>query len=234
MGDLFQPRKIPQQRLRWNAADIKKNVGMPPHQEERAVHPQRTSAVREKNLQVREINGDVVNINWITVFVARAGKDRRSGVHHDWNSIGFCSAIDDLQLLNAVEIVVWIQQLMRRMNLDQPDSKPHDLLHVGENVLGVTGMQAAAGNQPLRVRFHIGRDPLVDRRRKPNHFGGNVVDEHRAIDADLVHVVEKCARRFAVVLDLLEALARLLHQRQSLRLEQLHRRDVNVAVGDHR
>ncbi len=94
------------------------------------------------------------------------------------------------------------------MNLDQLDPQPHDLLHVGQHIRRVPRMHAAARNQPLRICLHIVRDPLVDLRRKADDFRRNVIDQHRAIDADLVHVLEKRLRGSAVPLDLLKVLAR--------------------------
>ena len=85
--------------------------------------------------------------------------------------------------------------------------EPHDLLHVGQHVLRVPRMHAAARNQPLRIFLHVVRDPLVDLGREADHFGRDIVDEHRAIDADLVQVLEKRLRRLAEPLDLVEVLA---------------------------
>src|SRR5450631_4095058 len=45
--NFFQPRKVAEQRLRWNAADIQKHIRMPPQQEKRRVHPERTAAMRQ-------------------------------------------------------------------------------------------------------------------------------------------------------------------------------------------
>src|SRR5271165_3951476 len=94
-------------------------------------------------------------------------------------------------------------------------------------------MHAAARNQPLRISLHVIRDPFVHLGRKANDFRRNVVDQHSTSDADLVQMLQKRRRRLAEALDLVEVLARLLHQRERLGLEELHRRDVNVAVGDH-
>jgi len=40
--------EILQQSLRWNAADVEIDVGMPPHQKERGLHPQRASSVARR------------------------------------------------------------------------------------------------------------------------------------------------------------------------------------------
>ena len=89
------------------------------------------------------------------------------------------------------------------------------------------------GIEPLRIFLYVLGDELVDRGGETDHLGRNVVDQHGTIDADPVKVPEKRLGRAAVFGDLVEVLARLLHQRKRLRLEQLHRLDVDVAVGDH-
>src|SRR5664279_5433304 len=118
------------------------------------------------------------------------------------------------------------------MDLDELDAKPHDMFHVGQNILRVARVHAAAGDKPLRIFLHVVGDELIDRRREADHLGCNVVDEHRPVDANSVEMLEKCLWGAAVFGHLIEVLARLLHQRQGLRLEQLHRLNVDVAVGD--
>src|SRR5215470_3367013 len=106
MCDLLQPREILQQALRWNAADVEINVGVPPHEKERRVCPQRTTTMREQDSQLGEIYGDIVNKYGIAVLVARTGKDRSTGVEHDGNAVRLGSAVDDFKFLHSSEIVV--------------------------------------------------------------------------------------------------------------------------------
>ena len=69
---------------------------MTPQEKECCVHPQRTSAMRQQDLHLGEIDGHVIDVNWISVGIARAGKNRRSGMEHDGNAIGFRGAVNNL------------------------------------------------------------------------------------------------------------------------------------------
>ena len=55
----------------------------------------------QQDFQFGEVDGDVVDVDGIAVFVAGAGEDRRSGMKHDRNAIGFSGAIDDLQFFHS-------------------------------------------------------------------------------------------------------------------------------------
>ena len=153
-------------------------------------------------------------------------------MHHDGNTVGFRRTINDLQLFDAVYVIVGIKQLMGRMDLDEFDPQPNNLLHVGKNVVGVPGVYAAARNQSLRISLNIVGDELVDRRGKADHLGRHVIDQHRAIHANRVEVLQECLRRATILRHQVEILARFLHEGQRLRLEQLHRLDVNMAISD--
>ena len=106
VGNLLEPRKILQQRLRRNAADVEIDVGMPPDEKKRSVHPERPPAVCQQDLELGEIDRDIVNVDRISILVARAGEDRCPGVKHDGNSIGLGGAVDDFELLHSVQIIV--------------------------------------------------------------------------------------------------------------------------------
>ena len=93
-------------------------------------------------------------------------------------------------------------------------------------------MQAAAGNQPLRICFHIIRYELVYSAREPDHFRRHVVDKHRPVHTAAVEILEERLRRPAELHNLLEVRPLLLHELQRLGLEHLYRLDMNVAVGD--
>src|SRR5665811_1748321 len=61
--DLFKAREVFQQRLGRDAADVEIYVWMPPHEEECGLHPQRTPTVRQQDLQLREIDSHIVNVD---------------------------------------------------------------------------------------------------------------------------------------------------------------------------
>src|SRR5580692_13166638 len=103
---------------------------MAAEQEERGVHPQRASAVREQNFHLRKIDGYIVNINGIAIAVAGSVKDRRAGMEHDRNSVRFSSAIDHFQFSYAILIAIGKQKLVGRMNFDHADFEPQKVLDV--------------------------------------------------------------------------------------------------------
>ena len=96
--------------------------------------------MRQQYLQLRKIDGNIVDVDGIAIFVARAGKNRGPGVKHYRDTVGLGGAVDDLQLFDAVQVVVGKEQLMRRVNLDEPDTEPHDVLHIRQNIGGVARM----------------------------------------------------------------------------------------------
>ena len=160
-------------------------------EKEGGLHPERAPAVGQQNFQPGKIDGHVVDVDRIAVLVARARENRGTGVKHDGHAIGFGGAVDDFQFLYAVQIVVGKQQLVRRVDLDHLNAEPQDLLHIGENVGSVPRMQAAAGKQARRIFLHIVGDELIHAAGEADHFRGNVVDEHGAIDAARVEKLEE-------------------------------------------
>ena len=75
------------------------------------------------------------------------------------------------------------------MNLDHPNAEAKQLLHVGHDIGGVPRMQAAAGEQALGILFHVVGDELIHAGGEADDFGGNVVDQHGAIDAGFVEMI---------------------------------------------
>jgi len=106
VSNLVEPWKILEQRLRWNPADIEKHIQMSSQQKESGIHPKRPAAVRQDDFQLREVDRNIVNEDRVAVAVARARKNRRSGVEHDWNAIGLRGAVDGLQFFHPIQIVV--------------------------------------------------------------------------------------------------------------------------------
>src|SRR5262249_24483838 len=153
-------------------------VSMAANQKEYSLHPKRASTVRQQNFQLRKINRDIVNVNWIAVLVARAGKDRSSSMKHDWDAVAFGCAVDDLEFFNPSEVVVGIEELVRRVNLYHTDAQPYKLLHVRHDVCRVPRLEAAAGKQAFRVFLHVVRDELIHARCEADHFRCYVIDKH--------------------------------------------------------
>ena len=107
------------------------------------------------------------------------------------------------------------------------------MFHVRHNVGGVTGMEAAAGDESPGIFLGVIGDELVDAVGESDDFWRDVVDEHGAIDAGGVHVFEEGFGITAKLGDFVVVGALLLHEFERMRLEHFKRLDVDVAVGDH-
>src|ERR1019366_2391702 len=73
--DLRQTRKVLEQLPRRNAADVQVNIRMATHQEKGGVHPEWAPAMGEHNLELRKINRHIVDVNRVSILVARAGEN---------------------------------------------------------------------------------------------------------------------------------------------------------------
>ncbi len=72
-------------------------------------------------------------------------------------------------------------------------------------------MQAATGEQPSGILFHVVCDELVYTVGKTNHLRRNVIDEHRAIDARIIQMFEKGFWRVAELGNLFKVRPLLFH-----------------------
>ena len=122
---------------------------------------------------------------------------------------------------------------MRRVDLDHLQPQLQNLLDVRENVGSMPRVQAPTGKQAVRIFFHVIGNKLVHAAGEPDDLRGHVVDEHGTVNSAAVHVLQKRSRGPAELLNLLEIRPILFHEFQRMRLEHLHRLDVNVAIGDH-
>src|SRR3954471_16656594 len=102
--------------------------------------------MRKDDLELREIDCDIVDQNRITVTIACARKDGRSGVKHDRNAIGFGGAINSLQFLHSVQIIIGKKKLVRRMNFDHANLQSQDLFDLRFDVARLSRMTTAARN----------------------------------------------------------------------------------------
>src|SRR5262249_59615714 len=158
------------------------------------MHPQRPPTVRQQDLELWKIDCDVVDINGITIFIARAGEDRCAGVKHHGNSIRLGSAINDFQFLNAAEVVIGVEQLVGRMNFDHANPESENLLYVGQDIGRVPRVQTTAGDQSSGTLLHVVGDELIDTRSEADYLGSNIVNEHGTIDARFIQMFQKSAR----------------------------------------
>src|SRR5271154_1157927 len=102
VGNLFEAGKVLEQGFRRDAADIEIDAGMAANQKKRCLHPQGTASVSQQNFKLREIDGHIVDVNRIAIFVARPRENRRSRVKHYRHAIGFRSTINNFQFLHSV------------------------------------------------------------------------------------------------------------------------------------
>ena len=98
----------------------------------------------------------------------------------------------------------------------------------------VPRMQASAGKQAFGIFLHVIGDELVHSVGEADHFRGHVVNQHGAIDAARIHVLEKRFWGAAEFGDLVEVGALGFHQRERVGFEHLDGLNVDVAVGDQK
>lgn len=153
-------------------------------------------------------------------------------MEHDRDAVGFGGAIDDFEFFDAVNVVVRVEELVRRMNFDHADAEAEDVLDIGENVFGVAGMDGAAGDEAAGIGFDVVCDELIDGRAEAHDFRGNVVDEGGALDSATIEVFEEGAGGAGIGFDLGEVGTLRLHEREGGGGKHFVGLDVNVAVGD--
>jgi hypothetical protein len=112
-------------------------------------------------------------------------------VKHDRNAIGFGGAIDNFQFLRPVQIIIRKKQLVRRMDLYHAQFETQDLFDLRRKVIRLTGMNSAARNQAFGIGLYVFGDELIHLGREPNHVWRNVIDQHCAINARSVQILEE-------------------------------------------
>ena len=118
------------------------------------------------------------------------------------------------------------------MDLDHANAAARDLLHVRLHILAVPRMHAAAGDQPPGILFAVVHHPLVHLGGEAHHFRRNIIDQHRALHAHRIQVLQERLRGAAVFNDVIKSTAGLFHYLHRAGFEHVIRLDVNVAVGD--
>src|SRR4029077_10272204 len=96
----------------------------------------------------------------------------------------------------------------------------------------VSRMKPTAREEPPRIRAGIVGHPLVHFRTEPNHFGRDVVDQHRSANPRIIEIFEKGFGRATEFHDPIEISRLAFYKLECLRLEHLHRLDMNVAVSN--
>ncbi len=100
------------------------------------------------------------------------------------------------------------------------------------DVGGMPRMQTATGDQALGIVLRIIRNELVDLGGEADHFRRDVVDQCGAVNAATIEISEERLGRAGIFDDLIEVGAFAPHQFERLRLEEMDRPDVDVAVSD--
>src|SRR5580658_4701311 len=83
--NLFETRKILEQALGRDPADVEIHVGMAANEKECGLHPERTPPMRQQDPELGKIDSDVVDIHRIAVLISCSRKDGCSRVKHYWN-----------------------------------------------------------------------------------------------------------------------------------------------------
>ena len=168
------------------------------------IHPERTAAVCQEDFELGEINRDIVNVNRVAIFITRARKDRRPGVEHNRDAISLGCPINDFEFFNSMQIIVWKQQLMRRVNLDHAQAKAQNVLDIRHDVGGVPRMQAATGDQTFGIILRVVGDELIDGGRKADDFRRHIIDQSGPVDAATVQIFQKGFWRAAILGNFIE------------------------------
>ena len=113
--------------------------------------------------------------------------------HHRY-AFGFGAAVNNFQLAHSVQIVVGIQELMRRVDLDEADTEAYQFVHVALDILRVPRVKRTAGQQPPGSRLAVIGDPRINFGSEAHHLGRDVVDEHGTVDACLIQVLKESFR----------------------------------------
>ena len=203
---------------------------MPPREKHRRLAVQRTSGVREDQLQLREVDRHVVREHRIRVEVARAGKHRRARVNHHRHSPRLTLAIDLGELRQIEPVRVRREELVRRMNLDHPDAEVEDAADLGGAIALVEWIHRSDGKQPVAMPFREVRDPVIHFAREAHDVGRHVVDAARALDAVLVEIAQDVLGRRQNVFR--AGMRGVVDQRECFRTHHLPRLNVNVDVED--
>jgi hypothetical protein len=92
--------------------------------------------------------------------------------------------------------------------------------------------QRSARQQAARVGLAVLGDPGIDLGGEADHVRRHIVDQHGAVDAGGVQIVQESARRTDDAKGLIEIRPGVAHDRQRGGLEHLERGDVDVAIGN--
>jgi hypothetical protein len=186
--------------------------------------------VRQDDLQLREVDGHVVDRHRIGEDVARTRENRRPGVEHHRHAACLAFAVDLGQLPEIAAIAIRGEQLVRRMNLDQADAEIEDAADLGMDVHLVERIDRADRQQTVTMLAGERRDPVVHLAGEPHHVGRDVIDAAGALHPIGVEIAEEALRRLE---DLLRVAMRLVvDHRERLRLHHLPGLYVDVDVED--
>jgi hypothetical protein len=151
---------------------------------------------------------------------------------HHRNPVRLRRAINCLQLLHAIQVIIGIKQLVRRMDLDQPYAQPYQVVHHLMDVQRVPRKHAASRKQPLRILLAVVRHPWVYFVGETHRLRRNIINEHRPLHADGIHILQQRLGRPAVLQDVLIMPARFLHHLKRPGPEHLDGLNMDVAVSD--
>ena len=120
------------------------------------------------------------------------------------------------------------------MELQDPHAEAFDdALQIAGRILRVARVNAPDRHQAILVAAAVGADERIDLVSEADHLGGDIVDQHRAIDPLGIEEPEKGGGIGAEGLDEIEIDAPLGHLLESLGPELAPGLDVDVSVDDH-
>ena len=192
----------------------------------------------DNQLQVGEIHNHVVQRHWVAVFVARAGEDGSTGVHHQRHAIldAFLVNRGQAAQIRVVKICVDVKMLVRRVQLDaaQPEAGrrlAQQPVHLRGHVSHTARVNAPEREQPLRICARGSGGEIVGFFGEADNIWADVVDDDKFLHAAGIHVINQAGRVTINGAHLLEILT-VRHERSRARKHLLPRHDVHVRVDD--
>jgi len=136
----------------------------------------------------------VVGGHGVRIAVPGAGKDGGSRVNHHRAAVLLCGRVDLAQGFVSVPIGVGGEDLMRRMDLEHPDSGLEETRHIGPGVARAARMDRAHRDEPVFRAFDESANPVIGLFGEAHDVRSDIVDQSGALDPLVVHQGEQLPR----------------------------------------
>src|SRR4029077_1334753 len=144
-------RKVLQESEWRYPGEIEPHLPVTSQNEERLRHIERPAAVRHDDLEVREIDGDVVELHRIAVLGARARKNARARMDHHGQPTLLAAAINPSEALEPVRVRVGGEALVWRVHLQEADAQVYQPVDVARRVFREPRVNASVWQETHRI-----------------------------------------------------------------------------------